>query len=122
MNLKTPRRWEQRWGYRESLHAFKWGVHYKLRVGTRWQHFVVKLYRGSAFGQTKGRRQVYVGWWTAEKGVRGPLRGWRWVTALDRLPAKPTPNMHLPFFPQDDLRDRREERRKKRIAGSGNTA
>jgi hypothetical protein len=74
-----------------------------------WRHFVIKMARGSAFGSTKGRRQVWLAWWQSRKGVRGNLNGWRFVAALDKLPAKPTDRMNLPFYPSE--RDRRRAQR-----------
>lgn len=68
MKLATPRALESRFGARVSLHTFRWGAHIKLRKpGGRWFHLVVRWHRGSALGQTKARRALWIGWWRSEK-------------------------------------------------------
>lgn len=109
MILSTGRRIETRHGFRFSLHFFRWGLHVKRRWPSGvWRHLVVKFARGAAFGHTRGRRMVYVGWWHSWRGERGNLNGFRLVAAIDKLPERPTPDMHLPFFPQTPREATRE--------------
>jgi len=69
---------------RVSLHTFRWGIHFKMRMRDHWFHAIAKVARGSAFGE-KRRRQLWIGWFRSYKGHRRPLHGWRLVVAVDRL-------------------------------------
>lgn len=94
---------------RIGLHFFRWGWHLKLRSGTRFRHVIFKIRKVSRYGGVSGR-ELWLGWWMSENGVRKPFNGMTLGLRIERFHhVTINEKMKNPVYPTSPRNPRREQ-------------
>lgn len=84
---------------RAGLHFFRWGAHLKLRRGSRYRHLIAKVRKANRFGNVSGR-ELWVGWWMSDKGIRKPFNGLAVGLRIERFAkVEMSDSMDNPVYP-----------------------